>query len=292
MAEATVRLSFFGDEVADDLDAQLRVARDLKIGYLELRGVWGKNVLHLTDEEVQTIGQRCAAAGIAISAIGSPVGKSPLAQPPEIEQANLRRIFEIADRLGVRRVRVFSFYPPNTSSNAHYDQYVPDAAARLAWLTDMASSAGKLLLLENEKEIVGDTVARCHQLLTRVGSAHLQFAWDPANFVQVGEAQAVTDGWPLLGSYVAHVHVKDARLADGKVTPAGEGDGQVSLLLAQLNQSGFDGFLALEPHLAIAGHSSGFSGPEGMRRAAAALRGLMADVGMVESAPDWAQTPG
>jgi sugar phosphate isomerase/epimerase len=289
MAEATVRLSLFGDEIADDLDTQLRVARDLGIGYLELRGVWGKNVLHLTDEEVQTIGERCTAAGIAVSAIGSPVGKSPLAQPAEIEQANLRRIFEIADQLGVRRVRVFSFYPADTSSNAHYDQYVAEAAARLAWLTDMASSAGMLLLLENEKEIVGDTIARCHALLKTVGSAHLQFVWDPANFVQVGEARSVTSGWPLLGSYVAHVHVKDARLATGLVTPAGEGDGEVDLLLERLNQSGFDGYLALEPHLAIAGHSSGFSGPEGMQRAVAALRSLMAKAGMVETAPDWAR---
>jgi sugar phosphate isomerase/epimerase len=288
MAEATFRLSFFGDEVADDLDAQLTLARELAIGYLELRGVWGKNVLHLTDEETQQIRQRTREMGIAVSAIGSPVGKSPLAQSLDIELANLRRIMEIAHQLDVHRVRVFSFYPDDISSNAHYDRHVDEAAERLARLTDEASAAGILLLLENEKGIVGDTVARCHALLTAVDSAHLQFAWDPANFVQVEEIEAVSSGWPLLGDYTAHVHVKDARRESGKVTPAGGGDGEVGLLLQRLNESGFDGFLALEPHLAIAGHSSGFSGPDGMRTAVAALRRLMVEVGAVEITADWA----
>jgi sugar phosphate isomerase/epimerase len=288
MADATIRLSLFGDEIADDLDVQLALARALGIGFLELRGVWGKNVLSLTDEEVRTVGQRCADQGIAISAIGSPVGKSPLEQSLEVELANLRRIFQIAEPLATRRVRVFSFYPPDSSRPAAYDSFVDEAAARLARLADEASSDGMLLVLENEKGIVGDTVARCHRLLAMVDSAHLQFAWDPANFVVVGEKQAVDDGWPLLGSYVAHVHVKDARLASGEVTPAGEGDGQIDLLLKQLWSSGYDGFLALEPHLAFAGHSSGFSGEAGMRRAVDALRAVMARVGVVEAAPDWA----
>jgi hypothetical protein len=47
MASATVRLSAFGDEIADDLGAQLALLRELEIGGLELRGVWGKIVLYL-----------------------------------------------------------------------------------------------------------------------------------------------------------------------------------------------------------------------------------------------------
>jgi sugar phosphate isomerase/epimerase len=288
MAEASFRLSFFGDEVADDLDAQLALARELGIGYLELRGVWGKNVLHLTGEEVQQIRQRTRELGIAVSAIGSPIGKSPLAQSLDVELANLRRILEIAQQLDVHRVRVFSFYPDDPRGDTDDERQVNEAAERLARLADEASAAGILLLLENEKGIVGDTVARCRQLLAAVDSAHLQFVWDPANFVQVGETAAVSSGWPLLGDYTAHVHVKDARRESGAVTPAGGGDGEVGLLLQRLNETSFDGFLALEPHLAIAGHSSGFSGPDGMRTAVAALRRLMAEVGVVESAPGWA----
>jgi sugar phosphate isomerase/epimerase len=153
-------------------------------------------------------------------------------------------------------------------------------------LTALAQAEGFTLLLENEKDIVGDTLARCRALLTGVNSPHLRFVWDPANFVQVGEAQAVERGWPLLGDYTAHLHVKDALLSTPEGLPAvrvaGEGDGQVDLLLAKLRDSGYQGFLALEPHLAIAGPSSGFSGVSGMTYAVERLRKLMATVGCVE----------
>jgi sugar phosphate isomerase/epimerase len=117
----------------------------------------------------------------------------------------------------------------------------------------------------------------------------LGFAWDPANFVHVGEAAAVTDGWVALGPRTDHVHVKDYRMATGEVLPAGEGDGQIDLLLQRLEGAGYAGFLALEPHLAFAGRSSGFSGKDGMQRAATALRSLMARVGVQEQRPVWAK---
>ena len=41
--------------------------------------------------------------------------------------------------------------------------------------------------------------------------------------------------------------------------------------------------LALEPHLAVAGHSSGFSGPEGMEVAVRALRRVMQEQGCREA---------
>jgi sugar phosphate isomerase/epimerase len=56
----------------------------------------------------------------------------------------------------------------------------------------------------------------------------------------------------------------------------------VAALLEKLKAMGYQGTLALEPHLQIAGHSRGFSGGEGMRVAAQALRTLMEQVGCQE----------
>ncbi len=236
----------------------------------------------MDDAQVATVRQLCAEREMAVSCIGSPIGKSPLSDPIEKEASNLARIFQIAEAVGTRYVRVFSFYPPDTSTNARYDQYVDEAVSRLAHLTEMAQHDGMTLLLENEKGIVGDTLARCHALVSGVDSPHLRFLWDPGNFVQVGEASPTDDGWSSLRGYVGYVHIKDAVLEDGSTQPAGEGDGQVRELLRQLRDSGYQGFLALEPHLVVAGHSSGFSGADGMQRAVKALRDLMAEVGCEE----------
>jgi sugar phosphate isomerase/epimerase len=281
-SSASFAVSAFGDEIADDLREQLQVLRNLRIGYLELRGVWGKNVLYLDDDEVAKVGRICAEHEVTVSCIGSPVGKSPITEPIEHELSNLSRIFRIATALDTRRVRIFSFYPPDTHTNVHYDQHLAEATSRLARLTAMAQQEGFYLLLENEKEIVGDTIERCHTLVSTIDSPHLRFLWDPANFVQVGEVEPTRRGWPSLGPYVAHVHIKDALLADGSVRAAGEGDGQVGELLIRLQAKGYQGFLALEPHLVIAGSSSGFSGIEGLTRAVIALRRLMAAQGCIE----------
>lgn len=283
MSTAQFVLSAFGNEIAEGLKDQLRLLQELRIGYLELKEVWGKNVLYLDDDDVAVVRQTCAEYGVTVSCIGSPIGKSPIQDPVEKELANLARICQIGEAVGCRRIRVFSFYPPDTSSNAGYDAYLEEATSRLIQLTKLAERKGFTLMLENEKDIVGDTLARCHTLVSAVDSPHLRFLWDPANFVQVGEAQLTERGWPLLGDYVGYVHVKDAVLADGSVKPAGEGDGQVGELLVKLREGGYQGFLALEPHLAIAGHSSGFSGVSGMRRAVASLRELMAQHGCEEA---------
>jgi sugar phosphate isomerase/epimerase len=279
---ASFTISAFGDEIAADPAQQLDVLRELRVGFLELRGAWGTNVLHMDDAQVATIRRLCAERNMAVSCIGSPIGKSPLTDPIEKEAMNLRRIFQIAEVVGTHYIRVFSFYPPDTSTNAEYDQYVGEAASRLAHLAAIAQREGFTLLLENEKEIVGDTLARCHALVSGVDSPHLRFLWDPANFVQVSEARPTDEGWSLLGVYVSYVHIKDAVLDDGSIRPAGEGDGQVDALLRQLRDAGYQGVLALEPHLDVAGHSGGFSGADGMRRAVRALRGLMAEAGCEE----------
>jgi sugar phosphate isomerase/epimerase len=283
MTTATFVLSAFGDEIADDLAEQLHLLRDLRVGYLELRGAWGQNTLKMDDDTLDAVRWKCAEFGAVVSCIGSPLGKSPIADPVEREMSNLERIFHAAEVVGTRRIRIFSFYPPDTSTNAAYDDYVAEATARLAKMADAARREGFTLLLENEKDIVGDTPERCHAILSAVNSPHLRFAWDPANFVQVGVARPMERGWSLLGPYVTHVHVKDAHLADGSVCAAGEGDGQVGELLTALRDGGYRGFLALEPHLAIAGRSGGFTGPGGMTYAVSTLRHLMTSLDCVES---------
>ena len=280
---AGVTLSAFGDEIAGPLEDQLKVLKELNVPGLECRTAWGTNVLHFSDEQAQRVRDLCDEAGIPVRCIGSPIGKSPIVDPIEKELANLDRIIELGNILGAKNVRIFSFYPPDISTNAHYDQYVDETVQRLAALTEKAAAAGFMLLHENEKEIVGDTPERCHALMSGVDSPNLRFIWDPANFVQVGVAELTDRYWDLLSPYIGYIHIKDAQLADGTVTPAGEGDGQVPELLAKLKATGYEGILALEPHLKVAGHSTGFSGADGMTTAVNALRKVMSDVGLAEA---------
>jgi len=279
---ATFRISAFGDEISPDLEEQLEVLTSLEVGCLDLRGAYGTNVLHMDDDMLAQVVKVCQSYHTDITCLGSPIGKSPILDPIETEMGNLRKIFHVGDVVGCRNVRLFSFYPPDTSTNAGYDEWVDVSIERLSKLTEMAAQEGYTLLLENEKGIVTDTLARCETVLKAVDSPALRFLWDSANFIQVGEDRVVARGWPMVGDLIGYVHIKDAVLGDGHVVPAGEGDGQLPLLLTKLKETRYQGIVALEPHLKVAGHSTGHTGPDLMNVAVTALRKVMADADCVE----------
>ena len=112
-------------------------------------------------------------------------------------------------------------------------------------------------------------------MLETVNSPSLSHAFDPANYIEVG--QPVEDAWSLLRSHVKHFHVKDYDVKTHRNVPAGAGDGQIPTLLAGCRRSGYDGFCVLEPHLVVAELSFGFTGPERFADAANALKQILED---------------
>jgi len=273
-----MKISAFGDEIAVDFEEQLRVLKTLNIGCIDVRQAWGTTCTDFTDEQVQNIKDLCAQYEITVECMGSPIGKTPIQAPIENEAERLKRIAEIAHQLGTDNIRIFSFYPESEVTADVMD----NAVQRLRHLAELAKILDVKLLLENEKGLVGETPAQVHQILESTDLPQLRFIWDPANFVQGDADHQVDEWWDRLQPYIAYIHIKDALLADGTVKPAGEGDGQIKELLTHLQAQGYDGILSLEPHLVVAGHSSGFSGADGMDVAVTALRKLMSEVGIQE----------
>lgn len=272
-------LTGFADEISPDLTEQLATLEAESIRHIEIRGVWGKNVLKLDDDEIGRVKVALARAGVRVSSIGSPIGKIAIADDFAPHLDDFRRALAVARTLEAPYIRIFSFFLPHGEDPAHYRDEVLD---RLGAIVREAEGAGVTLVHENEKEIYGDIPARCHDLLTQIDSPILRAAWDPANFVQCG-VRPYAEGYALLRPFIAYVHIKDAVRATGKVVPPGEGDGQLRETLAALRDSGFDGFFSLEPHLSAAGTFSGFSGPDLFRTATRAFKGLLAEQGI-----DWA----
>ncbi|CAA9485210.1 MAG: hypothetical protein AVDCRST_MAG02-4929 [uncultured Rubrobacteraceae bacterium] len=265
-------LTGFADEISPDLEEQLETLDAESMRFMELRSVWNKNVLDLTDRELGGIKTALAERGIGVSSIGSPIGKIPVADPFEPHVERFRRALQAAHILGAPYVRVFSFFIPKGEDPTSYRDEV---LGRMGALAREAEGSGVTLLHENEKEIYGDVPERCREILEEVGSPALRAAWDAANFVQCGVTRPYSEGFEALRPFVEYVHVKDAVAETGGVVPAGEGDGELRETVSALRASGFDGFFSLEPHLASAGSYSGFSGPDLFSRAAGAFKGLL-----------------
>ena len=270
----TFILSGFADEISADPDEQLATLAAESISHLELRSAWSTNVADFDRDQLARFKNALDRAGVAVSAIGSPIGKIEVSAPLAPELERLRRVAAIAGELGTSLVRVFSFFIPAAEPPGRYRLQVID---RMAALTEIAQEHGLVLAHENEKGIYGDRPERCADLIATIGSPALRATFDAANFVQCG-VRPQTEAYGLLRPYLTYLQVKDAVAATGAVVPAGEGDGQVRETLEALRSSQFEGYVSLEPHLAEAGRFGGFSGPAEFRRAAQALKALLAEL--------------
>jgi sugar phosphate isomerase/epimerase len=269
-----VALSAFADEISPVLEEQVAVLKAEGIRHLELRGVWETNVLDLDDDQLELIRDRLRDAEVAVSAIGSPIGKVPIDTSFDEHLHRFERAITVARYFEAPFIRIFSFYPPGGAPpGTDISPYRQTVIHHLHELTARARAANVTLLHENEKEIYGDTIERCVDILRSVDDTHFGAILDPANFIQCGQ-QPYPEAYDAVAPWLRYIHVKDA-LEDGTVVAAGAGVANWPALLQRLRSDGYEGYLSLEPHLADAGQFSGFSGPERFQHAATALKNLL-----------------
>ena len=269
-------LSGFADEIDKDFETQLQVLGKLGVKNVEFRSAWGVNVLDLTDEQLAEVKTLLDRHGIAVSALGSPIGKIGINDPFEPHLERMRRALDVAETLQTAYIRIFSFFIPKGDDPA---QYRDEVLRRMAALAAEVGNRPVVLAHENEKEIYGDIPSRCLDLIESVGSEKQRTTWDAANFVQCG-VRPHTEGFAQLRPYLEYVQIKDAILASGEVVPAGEGDGEMLETLRALKADGFDGYFSLEPHLQSAGKFGGYSGADQFERAHKAFTGLLNSEGI------------
>ena len=111
------------------------------------------------------------------------------------------------------------------------------------------------LLHENEHGIYGESAKNCLDLIKTLNSDKVKAVFDPANFTIDGHD--TVEAFELLKDYAVYFHIKDAKKAEHRVVPSGEGDGNLKYLINSLKERSFNGFLSLEPHLATGDISVG-----------------------------------
>ena len=270
-----IRLSAFADEISRDPVEQIDVLSQHGIRHIELRAIHGINVLDLPDAQHEEFRNLLRSRGFGLSAIGSPVGKIKITDPFDHHLQRFGLAMRLAELYETPRIRIFSYYmPPGDDPAIHRDEVM----RRMSEIARRAAGRGVTLLLENEKGTYGDTAARVLDILESGDSPGLAHAFDPANYVEVG--QSIDEAWDLLRDRVTHFHVKDYDVRTHQNVPAGQGDGQIPRLIAEAVARGYDGFCVLEPHLVLAELSFGSTGPERFGDAARTLKGLLDERGI------------
>lgn len=288
-------LGIINDEVTTDFEESCGLIRDWGMNLVELRVLWGKNILLLEDEQLEQAAEITRRHGLTVTGISSPVFKSPLDGKPLEREADfslpgvesfdtqlelLERACLIARRFDTRLVRVFSFWREEWT--AEVDRELVDRFARAA---DLARTHNVVLAIENEPVCVvgsGAELGRLKRLLkgslTQEQLAHIGLLWDPGNARAMGEVDAFPAGFQeLQGPELLHVHVKDLVFTDaGKVqfVPTGEGLLDYRGQFQALADSGYTGSIVLEPHYQPAGTPDAASALKCVRATQGLLREL------------------
>ena len=281
-------LTAFADEICDSLDGQMDALDKHGIKFIEFRGADGKGVAAYTLDEARVARDRMAARGFAVSALGSPVGKTFIDDEFETALEQYRHVVELAKAFGTHYIRVFSYFIPEGDDPA---MYRAEVMKRMKAMADYAEQAGVILLHENEKAIYGDVPERCRDIFDTVQSPALWATYDPSNFVQCG-ARNYPDAFKLLKDRIRYVHMKDSVYSASESSadagfdvhvvsdahrPVGQGDGNCREILAELWRDGYEGFLSIEPHL-VNNHDIPGTGADKFDVAANALKKLIAEI--------------
>ena len=241
---ASLKLSAFADEYSPSFDKQLEYLKENNIEYIELRFLDGKNIADLTEDEVLVTKNKLDSANIKVSAIGSPLGKINLEDDFDAHLVKCEQVFKTANTLGVKNIRVFSFYLPEGKTR---EECRDDVLFRLDKMLSLAEKYGVTLCHENEAKIYGESPEYCHDILSHFGG-RLKCVFDMGNFVLDGY-KPFPDGYELLKNYIEYFHIKDSLYA-GAIVPPGLGEASIPEILGDVKKSfDRDVLVTLEPHL-------------------------------------------
>ena len=250
------------DEFSPDIETAVLSMRDVGMTAAELRMVFGKNIIDLSDEELERVRQIVAAQGLEIISIASPLLKCVLPDAPEVDarfqqdmfaakhkfedQPRLTdRAFSIAKKMGARIVRVFSYW--RTVEPEKCFERVVNALRELA---QKAAAHNLIIGLENEHACNIATAAETAKVLAAIDHPNLKVVWDPANAYVSGE-NPFPHGYRLLPvNRIVHGHAKDCTVQDHRPTwgPLGECDIDWKGQIRALVDDGYKGYISLETH--------------------------------------------
>jgi sugar phosphate isomerase/epimerase len=269
-ASCPFRVAVINDEISQDFDHACYVAaHDFGLQWIELRGMWKKNLTELDAAEIKQALDILEKYKLRVTDIASPLYKAdwpgaPLSKQSERrdqfhadfdfkqQDALLEHCIDLAKTFHTDRIRCFDFW--------RLDDVKPYRDAINNKLRQAARRCAKddlILLLENEMSCNTATGAEAAATLKAVPEPNFMLNWDPGNAATFPDNKPFPDGYNLLPKHrIGHCHAKNVvRKPDGKWewAPVGTGIVDWAAQLRALQRDGFRFAVSLETHWRGAG---------------------------------------
>jgi sugar phosphate isomerase/epimerase len=260
------KVAVINDEISPDFDHACHVvSQEFGLEWIELRSMWGKNLMDLSSAQVEEALKILAKYNLRVTDIASPLFKtdwpdaprSPFGSKGDMHGASettfkkqdeiLEKSIALAKTFATGKVRCFDFW--------RLDDVGPYRAAideKLRAAAETAGKSGILLVLENEFECNTATGREAARTLQAIPSPHLALNWDPANAVMRGELDAFPVAWEAIPKdRIHHCHCKNAvKNPAGKIewSPVDTGFIDWASQFRALKKIGYSDAVSLETH--------------------------------------------
>ncbi len=262
LGRSPFRIAVITDEISEDFGHACEVAsQQFGMQWVEIRGLWNKNVLNLDAKEINEAKAILKKYNLRVTDIASPLFKVDWPDAPKSkfspagdfksdftypqQEEVLKRSIELCRQFSTERIRCFDFW--RLDDPAPHRSAINDVLQKAA---EKAAKSKLLLVLENEFECNTGTGAEAAKTMAAVRAKNFLLNWDPGNAARMGEV-AYPDGYKLLPKdRIGHCHVKDVAKTEKGNDWAAMGKGVVDWAsqFAALKRDGYREAVSLETH--------------------------------------------
>ena len=263
----TERLTGFADEASRDIHKQIQATKDLGWFAISTRMIGDANIHDMPEDEFAAAADALDAAGITVPEFGSAIGNwgKKINSDFGITLAEIERAIPRMKRLKTPMIRIMSYAQEPWGT----DQNEQERFRRLREIVKRFSDEGITTLHENCMNWGGFSAEHSLRLIEEVPGLKLVF--DTGNPVfQLDRSKTEVDGvfpwqdamefWLKVKEHTAHIHIKDcinpvSEDVEPEYTMPGLGQAKLKEILTDAHKSGYDGWIAIEPHVATVFHA-------------------------------------
>lgn len=262
LASSPFRVAVINDEISQDFERACHVASRFGMKWIELRGMWDKNILDLDSNQVGESLRLLRKYGLGVTDIASPLFKVDFPAAPKSkfspkkdefnahfgpgqQDAVIEKCVEMAKKFSTDRIRCFDFW--RLEDPKPYRAEINETLRKAA---EKVGKQGLILVLENEMSCNTGTGKEAAEVLAAVQTPSFMLNWDPGNAATLGEIP-YPNGYDLLPkNRIGHCHCKDAVKTSDKYEWAAMGKGVIDWVgqFRALKKAGYHDAVSLETH--------------------------------------------
>lgn len=239
--------SYITSEMSDDLEEALQLGAEAGVDTVHLRkGLFGKDVQDLTDDDVPRIQDTLGKFGARVGVLMPPFAKIPLDDADTINahHAMFARLVEIARAFDAPFIRCFPFtesgeepYTPD-----RLDAYLDRIVEKLGPSVSVAEAGGVTMCFEVVNSTIARTAADTRRILDALDSPAAKVIWEIDTAWRVGEKPS--DGYAYVRDDIRDIHIKPND--HGEMDPIGDTGETHAGVIGRLHKDGYDGFVTIE----------------------------------------------